>query len=720
VIKVDPQKKTFHLQGAQASYLIALAPDGDPQLLHWGARLSDADVASLHGAWQVRAHEPFRDLFSREAASFGSNDLRSPAWHLEHGDGSRLNFFSYESHRVSEGKIPLKGLPSSVAEGAMTLTLCLEDAISGQSLELDTTIYPSLDVVVRRARLSHAKQGQAAFIRRAMSASLDLGAADHWLLSLPGDWARERMAQETRLPFGTLRLESRRGQSSHQMSPFCAVTEGPPSETNGAAWGVSLLYSGNWLIELEKHHSGRLRVNAGINDHDFRWKLEPGEVFETPECVLAYSFEGLGGLSRRLHRFVNQRIVRGPWRDKVRPALINSWEGIYFGVDHSKMIKLAKEAKDLGLDLVVLDDGWFGKRLDDTTSLGDWDENLEKFPKGISGLAQEIHALGMKFGLWFEPEAISPKSKLYEAHPDWALKVAGRPASTSRNQYMLDMSRAEVVDHIFERMSHYIGQAKLDYVKWDFNRPLWEVGGAGQPGDRQAEISHRCMLGSYALMRRLQERFPDLLVEGCAGGGGRYDYGQLCFHPQFWASDNTDGHDRIFIQYGSSYFLPPSTMGSHLSTVPNHTTGRNTPFMFRSHVALSGNFGVELDTATLSAEEKEQFKEVLRLQKRVAPMLLEADFFRLENPFVDCARAAWSFVSQNRRDVAVFAMQIRGQRRGLDGLNLQLQGLDPSLDYVLEGTNHRYSGKLLMTRGFKPDLEAGDYKSVCLFFKAST
>jgi alpha-galactosidase len=716
MIAFDALRRIFHLQGRETSYLIGISRTGDVRQLHWGPALAPVDVESLVARWKKLQESPLLEMQHREYASYGNNDLRSPALLLSHADGSRLSHFLYQGHDISPGKPDFPG-PQAYVESpaeASTLRLMLKDGLTGQLLDLFYTLYPGLDIITRRAVILQGDQAGA--ILRFMSASVDMPAAPYWCSSLPGDWARERMVQQAPLRQGILRLEGRRGQN-HRMSPFVALSDAAPQEEEGQAWGLSLVYSGNWLLEAELQSNGRLRLNAGLNDFDFRWQLEPGESFAAPECILAFSPKGVGGLSRKMHDLTRSRICRGPWRDAARPILVNSWESNYFNFKHGDILKLARDSQDLGVELLVLDDGWFGTRDSDTSSLGDWFDDKRKLPFGVKGLAEEVHALGMKFGLWFEPEMVSPASKLYHEHPDWALSVPGRPSTTSRNQLVLDMSRDAVRDYLFERLVHFVEEAKLDYIKWDMNRPLWEVGSYAWPAERQAELSHRCMMGTYELMGRLRDRFPQLLVEGCCGGGGRFDLGMLCYHPQFWASDNTDPLDRIRIQWGSSLFLPPSTMGAHVSAVPNHQTGRSTPISLRGHVAMSGLYGLELDPARLSQEERHELAAQIAMYRQIRHLVQQGSLYRLADPATE-SRPAWSFVSPDKAEALIFVFQPLVPLRGLDPLPLALHGLDGHATYEIEGLGQRWSGAQLMAQGFIPELGQGDYQSALYRLRA--
>lgn len=703
MIHHDPKCRSFHFKGAESSYLIGVSEGLDIQLIHWGKALDDAALGEKISAWMAVQAGPLSESHPREFSGFGGGDLRSPAFLLAHADGSRASQFQYQSHEIKPGKPGFPG-PQSYVENeteASTLRLALKDPLTSQQLDLFYSFYPSRDILTRRAVLTQGSS--AGRLLRLMSASVDLPAGDYFSTSLPGDWARERRLQQAPVQQALLRLESRRGQA-HRMSPFVAVSDGGPDEKKGQAWGLSLAYSGNFVIELEGQPDRRLRLNVGLNDFDFQWQMEAGERFVSPECVLAWSGQGLGGLSRRLHRFVRSRICRGPWRDAPRPVLINSWEAHYFDFKHADIVKLAEGARELGADLVVLDDGWFGRRDSDNSSLGDWVDDLRKLPKGVAGLSQEIHAMGLKFGLWFEPEMISPDSELYRAHPDWALAVKGRAVVPSRNQYVIDMSRPEVRDHLIELMSRTVEAARLDYIKWDMNRPLWDAGSTAWPAERQGELCHRFMMGTYDLMERLQKRFPALLVEGCAGGGGRFDYGVLCYHPQIWASDNTDALDRIAIQWGSSYFLPPITMGAHISESPNHFTRRATPLSLRAHVAMGANFGIELAPARLSAQEKAEVAAHVAHYKKIRHVVHEGEFYRLARP----PHAAWCFVSQDQKEALLFAFGPLA--------SVTLDGLNGSWKYRVEALNQTRAGASLMQEGLK--LGLGDMRSAVYSLEA--
>lgn len=707
MILFNEDQRYFLLEGDGFSYLLGLSPQGDPHHLHWGAPLAADPLMNLLVDWRTRVSESSPHVTMehqrREFPDFGHNDLRVPAYHLEQADGSRVSEFAYAGHEIVLGKPDFTPLPSSYAEEgdeAQTLKLLLLDRLKNLELELHYSLYPRRNILVRRNVLRN-RGGGPVHILKLMSAGLDFPAGDYRLVRFPGGWANERRLQQGPLLQGLTRLESRRGISSHDMNPFAIVTRGEADERRGEVYGFALAYSGNWAMEAEVHRTGWLRFLAGLNDFDFKWRLEPGETFVTPECVMAYSGGGFGPLSRTYHRFARERVARGRWRDRVRPTLINNWEATYFNFNHDDILRIAKAGKEAGVETVVLDDGWFGERDGDDSSLGDWFENVKKLPKGLKGLSGDIHALGLKFGLWIEPEMVSPRSRLYEAHPDWCLHVPGRERKTSRSQLVLDMSRPEIRDYLLETIGKVLEEAGVDYVKWDMNRSLFEVGNEILPPGRQMELSHRYMLGVYDLMGRFNQRFPHILFEGCAGGGGRFDLGLLSYHPQIWTSDNSDGLDRLFIQYGTSFAYPPIAQGAHIAASPNHITKRETPLKWRALAALSGNFGLEVDISKWSAEDRKEVAGYIALYKEIRPLIQFGDFHRLESPY-ESDRTAWMFVDDRKDEALLFVFQVKPWKKGVKAKPIRLQGLDPAKAYKVQGEKAKFAGKKLMKEGWLP------------------
>jgi len=508
---------------------------------------------------------------------------------------------------------------------------------------------------------------------------------------------------------GLQAVESRRGASSHVQNPFVALLERGADETRGDVYGVSLVYSGSFTagVEVDQFHAPRLFI--GINPFDFGWRLKPGESFQTPEAVLVFSAEGLGGMSRKFHDLYRSRLCRGTFRDKTRPILVNNWEATYFDFNADKIEAIARAGKELGIELFVLDDGWFGKRDSDNSSLGDWFVDRRKLPNGLEDLARRVRDLGMQFGLWFEPEMVSPDSELYRAHPDWCLHIEGRRRTEARQQLILDLTREDVQDYIVRTISDVLSSAPITYVKWDMNRNMTEIGSAKLPPERQRETAHRYMLGLYSVLERITSAFPHVLFESCSGGGGRFDPGMLYYMPQTWTSDNTDAISRLKIQYGTSIVYPVSAMGAHVSAVPNHQVGRVTPLETRGHVALSGNFGYELDLTKFTDEEKEIVKAQTALCKEIRHLVQFGDFYRLLSPFEGNA-AAWMFVAKDKREAfAVYVQILKEPYAPLD--RFRLKGLNPDLDYEMDEDGLVYGGDELMNAGLPVPQFSGDFRS---------
>jgi alpha-galactosidase len=683
-IEWNAEARQFHLHNRLVSYVVRVYDDGSLGGVHFGPPLATGRAyghvpPSSFGGFNNRVG----DSIPFEYPTWGTGDWREPALVVELADGSTVLDLDYRSHTITAGKPPIPGLPSTYVESddeADTLEITLVDDPSGIEVVVAYTIFRDLAAIARSARV---RNGGAAAVRisTAMSASLDLPDADWDLVHLAGAWARERHIHVRRLAPGRQSIGSRHGASGHQQSPFLALTRTNTTETDGEAYGFSLAYSGNFTAEAEVDHASTTRVRLGINPDGFGWRLEPGEAFATPEAVLVYSDEGLGRLSDTYHRLYRERLARGTWRDRDRPVLINNWEATYFGFDADKLVEIASAARDLGIELFVLDDGWFGKRDDDTTSLGDWFVDRRKLPDGLDGVARRIEALGLKFGLWIEPEMISEQSELFAAHPDWAIGVPGRPRTESRQQLVLDLSRPEIVDHLFGVLSDVLGSAPISYVKWDMNRNITEPYSRGLPPERQTEFFHRYMLGVYSLYERLTAAFPEILFESCAGGGGRFDPGLLAYAPQGWTSDDTDAVERLRIQWGTSLVYPLSSMGAHVSAVPNHQLGRVTPLATRAAVAFFGVFGYELDPTTLTDDERSEIASQVAFYKEHRSVFQRGRFIRLLSPFDgDGNDTAWMTVAEDGRRAVVGCYQVLN-RPEHPARRLRLRGLDPASSY---------------------------------------
>ena len=641
------------------------------------------------------------------------------------------------SHAVTPGKPKLENLPATYVEDdaeAETLTITLADKLTGAELDLSYTLYADRPVLARNARFVNRGERNLV-IDAAMSANIDLPDARWRMLDFTGAWGRERHLQERELKTGVQSIYSLRGHSSHQFNPFLILKRPETTEDSGECFGVSLVYSGNFLGQVEVDNYHVTRVMMGIHPEGFAWRLGPGASFQTPEAVIVYSADGLNHMSQAYHELYRTRLARGYWRDRPRPVLINSWESTYMNFDEDKVFSIASKAHELGVDLFVLDDGWFGHRDNDESSLGDWFADPKKLPNGVEGLAKRITGIGMQFGLWFEPEMISKDSKLYEAHPDWMIRVPDRTPLHGRNQFELDFTKPEVVDYIAGQMEKILGAGLVSYVKWDMNRSMTDVYSQSRPAEFQGEVFHRQILGVYALYERLTSKFPKVLFESCASGGGRFDAGMLYYAPQGWISDDSDAIERLKIQYGTSFGYPISSMGSHVSAVPNHQVFRVTPLKTRADVAYFGTFGYELDVNKIPPEEQEEIRGQIAFFKEHYDLIAHGTFYRLVSPYganpvglQEGAETAWMVVSADRSRALV------GYYRAHQPVNegyrsLRLEGLDPEREYEIRDTVYRmpqvdgeaFYGDELMSHGFDVSdsgfgpwttwIRQGDYQS---------
>lgn len=631
----------FHLSAGGVSYLIGIQ-NGIPLHLYWGDELSGANVQGLIQPqtviWGV----------SEETAGFelpvcGQGDYRSPAVEVVFSDGSRVVNFAYQSHQIFHGKPALQGLPATYCERdeeAQTLELNLRDALTGLEATLLYTLFEN-GVIARSMRLDNHGASPVK-VSRALSASVDFCDDGFETITLQGAWARETHVERSPLFHGIKTVDSKRGHSSHTKNPFMALVKPSVTEQQGEVYAVNLIYSGNFAANAEVCAYDCTRLQIGVNPFDFEWILAPGSSFQTPEAVLVYSGSGLNGMSHRFHDLYRSRLCRGKYRDQVRPLLINNWEATYFSFKEEDLLRIATIGRDMGLELFVLDDGWFGKRDNDDCSLGDWFVNQTKLPNGLSHLAAKINEMGLRFGLWLEPEMVSPDSDLYRSHPDWCIHTAGRERTQIRNQLTLDLSKQEVCDYVIAAVSGVLESAPIDYVKWDMNRPMLET-----PSQATA---HAYMLGLYSVLETITSRFPNVLFEGCSGGGGRFDGGMLSYMPQIWVSDDTDAYERMYIQYGTSLVYPPCCMDNNVSAVPNHQTGRSSSFETRGDVALCGNFGYQMDLALLNEEERTMMRQQVALYKQMRQLIHDGDFTRLQSPY-EGNECAWQIASKDKSDV---------------------------------------------------------------------
>ena len=718
LIDYNTTDKVFHLHGKNSSYLIQVVRNGYLVHLHWGSKIRNyrgtAAVRYADRAFSANPDPADRtfslDTLPQEYPAYGHTDYRSPAIQLEWADGSRITDLRYDSHVIVPGKPGLVGLPATYVESeaeAETLEITLKDSLYPVFVKLRYTVFANTDLLARSAEIQNGTDA-AVKILKAASLNVDFRDDKFQVLHLSGKWGNERQVIRKDLAAGSHSIESRRGASSHQQNPFVALLRPDTTETAGEAYAVNLVYSGNFLVQAEVDGFGVTRLTTGINPFEFTWQLAPGESFQTPEAVMAYSATGLGELSRSLHRLYRNRLCRGKYRDLERPILINNWEATYFDFNEETLAGIASNAAPLGIELLVLDDGWFGNRNNDLSSLGDWQVNLAKLPNGLEGLAAQVNQMGMKFGLWVEPEMISRDSDLYRAHPDWCLHVPGRNRSESRNQLVLDLARTEVQDYIIATMSAILDNRSISYIKWDMNRNMTEVGSPAFGPGQQKEIFHRYILGLYRVLETLVTRYPDVLFESCSGGGGRFDPGMLYYMPQTWTSDNTDAVARLKIQQGTSLAYPASAMASHVSAVPNHQVHRVTSLAMRGAVAMAGNFGYELDLRTLTDEEKREMAEQVSIYKSIRPIVQFGDLYRLQDAFTS-NQTAWMYVSADASEAVVFYYKVLGQAQE-SFVNLRLQGLDPEADYLSEN-GVLFGGDELMSVGLPVPVLDGDFQS---------
>ena len=651
------------------------------------------------------------DTLPQEFPCYGNGDFRSTAFAVENADGSMSCDLRYKSHVILDGKYNLEGLPAVYAseEEAQTLEILMEDPVTGVKVVLLYGVLPAQDIITRSVSVKNESSGKI-YLNKIESASLDFLYGDYELLTFYGRHAMERNVQRVPVVHGTQKIGSVRGTSSHQYNPMMILAEKETTEDKGNCYAMSFVYSGCFQGEVLKDQLNQTRMMLGLQEEAFRYPLETGEKFQAPEVILSYSSEGMNRLSQNLHHCIRQHICRGKYKEEIRPILINSWEAAYFDFTGDTIYELAKAAKEVNIDMLVMDDGWFGKRDDDNSGLGDWFVNEKKLGGTLGNLIKRINDLGVKFGIWIEPEMVSEDSDLYRKHPDWALTVPGRNPVRSRNQLVLDFSRKEVVDEIYDQICKVLDQGNIEYVKWDMNRSLMDV--YSSVTRDQGRVLHDYVLGLYDFLERLVQRYPNLLIEGCSGGGGRFDAGMMYYTPQIWCSDNTDAIDRLRIQYGTSFGYPVSVVGSHVSAVPNHQTGRKTPLHTRGVVAMSGTFGYELNLMKLSEEEKQEIREQIAEYKRYAPIIQNGLYYRLSNPTTE-EICAWEFVHTDEKEQSKVLLNIVMQViHGNMTVNyVKLQGLEETAIYREEKSGKRYTGAALMYGGMPLPIEPGEYQA---------
>lgn len=726
------KQKLFKLDTPKTTYIIGIVDqEGFLGHVYYGKRLkgirgAEELMRTLEGPFtpekNSRDRSSFMDCFPWEYSSHGVGDFRESSVRVKDGNGCSAVMLTYLSHEIYKGKHSLEGLPATFGSESQveTLEIICEDKCLGLRAVLSYSVFEDTDAIARSVRFENVGSSTL-YLEKAMSCCMDMDNKGFDAITLHGSWARERHMERKPIGHGKFSVSTLRGETSHQEHCFMALLAPGADQDKGEVYGFHLVYSGNFLIQAEVNQFDSVRVVAGINPEDFCWKLTSGETFQTPEVILTYSAEGIGGMTASLHELYRNHLIRSPYLHKKRPILINNWEATYFDFDEQKLLDIAKESAAMGIEMLVMDDGWFGNRYDDNRALGDWQVNEDKLKGGLGKLVEQVNALGMKFGIWFEPEMISEESELYRQHPDWALAVTGRKPTLARNQYVLDISRKEVRDYIMEQVFAVLHSANIEYVKWDMNRPLTDLGSAALPADRQGELYHRYVLGMYEMQERLITEFPDLLLENCSGGGGRFDPGMLYYSPQIWCSDDTDAIERLAIQESTSMIYPLSTMGAHVSVCPNHTVGRNTPFETRGYVALAGTFGYELDVTKLSAEDKALVPRQTAMYHRFHDLVREGDYYRLssyqENHSFDCFQVN----SPDGKEVLVFYTQVLGEPNRHSRI-VCLKGLEEGASYrihvvsmedgeLTKDTGREASGDVLMYGGLRLERQWGDFRS---------
>ena len=719
-IYYNEKSQSFNICAKDTSYILAVAPCGYLAHVYFGKRLPDEDLTYLLRLDESpftpltndRDRASYLDTLPMEYPTFGTGDYRDCALKITDENGCSTCNLEYVSHKIYGGKPRLTGLPATFADENEASTLeieCVDKAV-GLRVTLLYTAFEDLDVITRSVKFKNCGE-KPVTLTKALSACVEFDDCNFDMITLNGSWARERQVERAPLHHGKQLIDSMRGESSHQNNPFVALVSHSADEDSGEAYGFGFVYSGNFIAQAEVTQHKKTRFIMGINHADFSWLLESGEEFIAPEVVMVYSCSGIGKMSRTFHDLYRQHLIRGQYKDKRRPVLINNWEATYFDFNTEKLISIADEASKLGIEMLVMDDGWFGHRDSDNSSLGDWFVYEKKINGGLKHLVDEVNKRGMKFGIWFEPEMVSPDSDLFKAHPDWAIQVKGRPLTLCREQYVLDYSRKEVRDYIYSLMRNILDNANIEYIKWDMNRQITEAGSAALPKERQKELWHRYVLGVYDLMERLTTDYPYILLENCSGGGARFDAGMLYYSPQIWCSDDTDAIERLKIQYGTSLCYPCSAMGAHVSDCPNHTVGRNTPFETRGNVALVGTFGYELDVTRIPQQDRDMIPRQIETFNKYNSLVRTGDHYRIGNMFKDNTWDAWMFTAKDKSEALLEFVQVLG-RPNERSRRIKLKGLDENAYYYEESApDVKISGVALMNAGINISNLWGDYQS---------
>ncbi len=719
-ITFNKDNNIFYLNNEKCTYAFCIDCGGYLRHLYFGSRIPEENIRYVGENNDEVAFAPIDneserssslDVIPQEYPIYGMGDFRETAVLIRTQSGNRVTNFKYQSHKVTDEKPRIIGMPS--LRGGETLIVTLWDCVNQLELELHYTIYEKQSAVVRRTVLKN-KGNKAVSILKLNSFSMDMNRSDFDKICLHGGWAKERSMERTPLSHGIFEISSTRVSSSHHLNPFLALCDIRASEDYGEIYGFNLVYSGSYSIKTQVDQFGFTRVGGGINEKDFCWKLDAGEKFETPEVVLVYSCDGLNGMSQQFHRLYRDYLINPNYVNKKRPIVLNNWESTYFNFNEDILCDMIEKAKGTGIDTFVLDDGWFGVRNSDTTGLGDWFVNQAKLPGGLKNVIKKCHECGMKFGIWIEPEMISEDSQLYQEHPDWCIRTPELPPCKSRHQLVLDFSNPKVVGYIKECIGKLLSENDISYVKWDMNRNITECYSLYLTSEHQQELAHRYILGVYELAEYLTTRFPDVFFEGCSGGGGRFDPAMLFYFPQIWTSDNTDAASRAYIQYGTSMCYPLSAMSGHVSVCPNHQNGRTTPFQSRMDMSSFCSTGYELNLNALSKEDFESISSHICFYDSISHLILDGDLYRLLSPF-EGNYFAQIVVSKDKKEAAFILMKMSARSNDCYPV-VKLKGLDEELLYEIAGMGV-YSGSVLMNVGLKFRNNLWDFETICFRLK---
>ncbi|MCQ2577760.1 MAG: alpha-galactosidase [Treponema sp.] len=730
MITYNKQNEMFFLNTPDSTYVMKVT-DGYLGHAYYGSSINEDDISYLLRADQYpfypsklpREKLSFMDMYPHELPPDGIGDFRESAIAITSSQGNNAVFPEYESYRIYKGCPSFQGLPCVFGDNADTLEITCKDKVLGVKIILNYVVFSDKDIIVRNVQVTN-ESSESVYLKKCLSLSFDMDNEDFDVITLHGSWARERKIERHPIHMGLQGVISNRGETSHQEHAFIAVTDHNASWNNGRVYGVNFIYSGNFMAQVQESQFNSIRIQMGINPANFTWKLNKGETFTSPQAVLSYSNQGLNGMTHQFHNLYRQNLIRSPFKNKMRPILINNWEATYFNFNTEKLLDIAREASKDGIEMLVMDDGWFGKRDDDNSGLGDWVVNEKKIQGGLKYLVDEVNKLGMKFGIWFEPEMICPDSDLFRAHPDWAIQIKGRNPGLSRNQLVLDITRKEVRDYAYESVARILRSANIEYVKWDMNRQLCDIGSAGLPKDQMGEFFHRYVLAMYEMQNRLVTEFSYLLLENCSGGGARFDPGMLYFSPQIWTSDDTDAIERLSIQEGTALMYPLSCMGAHVSVCPNHAVGRNTPFKTRGYVALSGTFGYELDITKLSKEDRQEIPNQISLYKKFNELIREGDYYKIASYRENNQYDAWMSVNSDKSKALMTFVQVLNHANYKTYI-IKISGLDENATYRITYPDEdkeafpsvTLSGRTLKNAGLSINRMWGDFASRLIYFE---